>query len=528
MRQLVELVESKVAAAVRWLTPRTERARGMSRLASPDVAASPMLPLAAGAIAIGVFLVDTITTLEIAIAVVYVVVVLLAAMFLRRRGVLLVSSACLALTTFSYLLQHDVRIDGALMRCLVSLSAIGIATVLALMNQSAHSVLRKQASLLDLTHDAVFVRRMDDVITYWNRGAEALYGWSGDDAIGKVSHELLGTVFPAPREEITAELIRTGRWEGELVHTKRDATQVVVSSRWSLQRTDGGEAAAVLETNTDITAAKRAQEELHHVQAELAHVSRVTMLGELSASIAHEVNQPLAAIVINAEATQRYLEQTPPKLDDARRVTDRVIQSAERASNVIRRIRALSKKAAPEMVNLDVNEVIEETVPLVRSQATSNRVVLRLQLAPGLPAVLADRIQLQQVIINLVINAIDAMKAVSDRPRELVIRTRQGDGGEVLVAVQDSGVGIEPEKANRLFDAFYTTKADGMGMGLSICRSIIEAHGGRIWASSNAGPGATLQFTLPPAGPARPDVADGTATSRADCDASLLTTGSST
>lgn len=291
--------------------------------------------------------------------------------------------------------------------------------------------------------------------------------------------------------------MQAGRWEGELVHTKRDGTQVVVSSRWSLQRDERGRPAAVLETNTDITERKRAQEALEQVQAELAHVSRVTMLGELSASIAHEVNQPLAAIAVNAEASQRYLEQEPPKVDDARHVVSRIIQSVDRASNVIRRIRGLSKKATPEKARLDVNEVIQETVPLVRSQAISQRVMLRLELEPGLPAVLADRIQLQQVIINLVINAIDAMKVVADRPRELEIRSQPYEGGQVLVAVQDSGVGIEPEKANRLFDAFFTTKPDGMGMGLSICRSIIEAHGGRIWASANAGPGATLQFTLP-------------------------------
>jgi signal transduction histidine kinase len=176
------------------------------------------------------------------------------------------------------------------------------------------------------------------------------------------------------------------------------------------------------------------------------------------------------------------------------------VQSAERASSVIRRIRGLSKKATSETTRLDVNDVIEETIPLVRSQAISNRVTLRLHLSSGLPAVLADRIQLQQVIINLVINAIDAMKPVVDRPRELTIQSKLGEDGQLLVAAQDTGVGIEPDKIDRLFDAFFTSKPDGMGMGLSICRSIIEAHGGRIWASANVGPGATVQFTLPPAG----------------------------
>jgi len=432
---------------------------------------------------------------------------LIAAVFLQRREVVFVSAACFALTVLSYLMTHEIRADAALMRGLVSLSAIAIATVLALMNQSAHAVLREQANLLDLTHDAVFVRRMDDVITYWNRAAEELYGRSRQQAVGQASQQLLYTILPAPSQQITEELIKTGRWEGELVHTKRDGTQVMVSSRWSLQRDDRGQPAAILETNTDISERKRAQAALEKVKDELAHVSRVTMLGELSASIAHEVNQPLATIAINAEASQQGLAAAPPKVNEARLFVDRIVASVERASNVIRRIRALSKKATPETARLDVNEVIDETVALVRSQAIGQRVLMRLQLGRKLPAVLADRIQLQQVVINLIINAIDAMKAVSDRPRELVIRSQLCEVGNVLVAVQDTGVGIEPDKANRVFDAFFTTKADGMGMGLSICRSIIEAHGGRIWASANVGPGTTIQFTLPRA--------DAEATSRA-------------
>lgn len=229
-------LKDAAATVAMWLKPRAERVRGAPRLVLSDMAASPMLSLAVGAIAIGIFLVDTITSLEVAIAVVYVVIILIAAVFLRRRGVLMVSSGCLALTVLSYLLTHELRADGALMRCLVSLSAISIATVLALMNQSSHTVLREQARLLDLTHDCIFVRRMDDVITFWNRGAGELYGWSREQAIGRVTHELLRTAFPAPQEQMTAELARDGRWEGELVHTKSNGTQVVVSSRWSLQR----------------------------------------------------------------------------------------------------------------------------------------------------------------------------------------------------------------------------------------------------------------------------------------------------
>jgi len=208
----------------------------------------------------------------------------------------------------------------------------------------------------------------------------------------------------------------------------------------------------------------RARAAFEEVRDELAHISRVTMLGELSASIAHEMNQPLANITINAEATQQYLAEDPPKVNEARALVDSIVASVDRASNVIDRIRALSKKATPETARLDINEVIDETVPLVRSQAIGHRVLMRLELGPKLPDVLADSIQLQQVIINLIINAIDAMKAVTDRLRELVIRSQLYEGG-VLVAVLDTGIGIEPEKAGRLFDAFFTTKPDGMGMG---------------------------------------------------------------
>ena len=247
----------------------------------------------------------------------------------------------------------------------------------------------------------------------------------------------------------------------------------------------------------DITETKRAHEALHEVQAELAHITRVTTLGELTASIAHEVNQPLAGIVTNGEASLRWLDRKVPEIDEARRAVARIISDADRATNVIRRIRDLSKKATPEMARLDINEVIDDAISLVQRQAHSQRVRLRLELAPGLPAVLGDRIQLQQVIINLAINGIEAMMPVTERPRELVVQSQGYEGDQVLVAVRDVGVGIEPENANRLFSAFYTTKRDGMGMGLSICRSIVEAHGGRVWASGNDGPGATIQFALP-------------------------------
>jgi PAS domain S-box-containing protein len=247
---------------------------------------------------------------------------------------------------------------------------------------------------------------------------------------------------------------------------------------------------------TDVTARKQAEVELHDAQTNLAHVTRVTALGEMAASIAHEVNQPLAAVVTNAAACLRWLDREPANLKEARGTLRSIINDGNRAGEVIQRVRALVNKTTDRKA-LHINEVVNEVMSLVQHELFSHRVALRLELAPALPPVLADRIQLQQVILNLVVNGIEAMQQVKDRPRELAIRTRQDQTSQVLVTVSDCGVGVAAENADRLFDAFFTTKSSGMGMGLSICRSIVDAHGGRLSASGNSGPGATFQFTLP-------------------------------
>ena len=356
--------------------------------------------------------------------------------------------------------------------------------------------LRERANLLDLTHDTVFVRDINDVITFWNRGAEKLYGWTRDEAVGQVSHHIMQTIFPRPLEEITAELNGTGHWEGELIHTRRDGTQVVVASRWALRRDERGAATAILEINRDITEHKRAEEALRKAQTELAHVTRVMTLGELTASIAHEVNQPLAAVVLNGNACLRWLAGDAPNLDEAREAARRIVRDGNRASDVITRIRALVRKTDTEKARLDINDAIQDVAALAQVEVRRNRVALRTELAGNLPPVVGDRVQLQQVILNLVMNGVEAMASVADRPRELLICSRQHDSDQVLVAVQDSGIGIDRENTENIFNAFYTTKSHGLGMGLAISRSIIEAHGGRLWAGPNDGPGATFQFTL--------------------------------
>jgi PAS domain S-box-containing protein len=646
--------------------------------------------------------------------------------------------------------------------------------------QRVEQTLRQRADLLDLTHDTIFARDMNDVITYWNRGAEELYGWKKEEAIGKISHELTQTVFPAPLEEINETLLRSDRWEGELIHTKRDGSKVVVASRWSLQSDERGAPLAILETNNDITERrqaeealrdseeqwkaafennptmyfmvdaagitlsvnafgaeqlgytseelvgspvlnvfyeadrdavlrnlarcfdqlnqsmnwearkarkdgtviwvretaravlfkngavilvacediterkrveeelreserryryifdsagvsiweedfsqvkaaidelkatdigdfreyvathpefvrktvplvkvidvnsatvklfnanskgqllvslqkiflpeteevfaaelialaegrtsfesetvlqtvnghrltvlfgitfptqpakldsvlvtmmditerKRAEEELQKTQAELAHVARVTTMGELTSSIAHEVNQPLAAIVTNGNACLRWLSNDPPNVEEARQTVTRMVKDGHRASEVVGRIRAFFRKTAPERVRVDINQLIEDVIAMVSSELRRNRVRVRTELPDDLPRVLCDQIQLQQVLLNLVINAIEAMSAVSG-PRELLIMSRRDETGNVSVAVQDTGMGFDEQNAAQLFNAFFTTKSQGLGMGLSISRTTIEAYGGRLWATRNDAGGATFQFTLP-------------------------------
>ncbi|HEY3597927.1 MAG TPA: ATP-binding protein [Paraburkholderia sp.] len=522
---------------------------------------------------------------------------------------------------FSIQLQYK-RDLPALFAFMISSLAI---TALVRHVRTLGEVQREQARLLDLTHDTVIVRDMGGVILYWNRGAEEMYGWKKREAVGQIIHSFLKTRFPTSLEEMTAQLLRTGRWDGELIHTRQDGTELVIASRWSLQRNGGGRPLATLETGNDITARKRAEEalrqsqatylaeaqqlsntgsfgwnvgsgevfwseqtfrifeyeagivptlelalqrvhpddvvrfretigyasthrkdfdfeyrllmpdgavkyvhvvahataaesdplryagavmditparqaeqQLHHAQSELAQVTRVTTLGELSASIAHEVSQPLAAIVTNGEACLRWLDCQPPESEEARASVARMIGEGRRATQIVRRIRTLARKDTGQKAPLDLNDVVNDVISLTQREVLSHRVPLRVRLAPSLPPVLGDRVQLQQVLINLVMNGIQSMDGVCEWPRELSIETKQDQNTEVILAVRDCGTGIHPENADRLFDAFFSTKPQGMGIGLSICRSIVEAHGGKIRAFNNDGYGATFECRLAP------------------------------
>ncbi|HVE10945.1 MAG TPA: PAS domain S-box protein [Paraburkholderia sp.] len=523
---------------------------------------------------------------------------------------------------FTFVVQYKQDLPALLTFLIASLAVTWLIRHVRALGE----IQREQARLLDLTHDTVIVRDMDGVILFWNYGAEEMYGWKKREALGKVIHSLLKTRFPDSLEATTATLLRTGRWDGELIHTRRDGTELVIASRWSIQRNGGGRALATLETGNDVTARKRAEEalrrseaafldeaqrlsrtgsfgwnvwsgevvwseqtfrifgydasvvptlelalqrvhpddverfrdmighaskhkqdfefefrllmpdgaikylhvvahvtqdeperlhyagavmdvtaareaeqQLHHAQSELARVTRVTTLGEMSASIAHEVGQPLAAIVTNGEACLRWLEHRPPQPEEVRSSVVRMIGEGRRATEIVRRIRTLARKDTGQKTPLDLNDVVNDVVSLTQREVLNHQVPLRVRLAPLLPPVLGDRVQLQQVLINLVMNGIQSMERATGWARELAIETRQTADGHVLLAVRDCGTGLDAQHADRLFEAFFSTKPHGMGMGLSICRSIIEAHGGRIHAFNNeGGHGATFQCTLPP------------------------------
>jgi PAS domain S-box-containing protein len=705
---------------------------------------------AAAAIAVAVFVIDAFTMIDIAVAVLYATVVLLVASAGSRTTTTHVAWGCVALTLLGFMLSHDGHYsDGSVARCVVSLLAIATTSMLALRNQASNDMLRKQLDMLDLTHDAIIVYDMDDRITFWNQGAERLYGWTAQQAMGQPLHELTHTrASTMPIDAIRRETLLHGGWHGELERIRNDGATVCISSRCTLWRDDRGKPLAILATSNDITARKQmeaelrrqqdelratidaipgmvwsssrdgspdymnrrwneygvdladdirdiwqsivhpddlpamqaawreavatgsalettarirrkdgvyrwmhigaeplrdahgeivrwygvntdieehkqtqqalerseaflsdaqrlsrtgsiatcaaerrmwwsdetyrifdvprhvsptieliaarthpddieavtrthervlhgephidsefrllltdgsvkhvhyvahlsapasgkveyvgalmdvtdrvtAQEALDRSTAELAHVTRVTMLGEMAASIAHEVTQPLAAIVTAGDAAARWLNRPRPDLDEVGLSIGNMTRDAKRATDIIRQIRAMAQKRDPSPMPLDLNALAREAIELLRRELEAHAIEVETGNLQHVLRVCVDRVQIQQVVINLMMNAVQAMSAVNDRARRLKIVTHKVDDGHAQLSVEDSGTGISEENSRRLFSPFFTTRKEGMGIGLSICRSIVEAHGGRIWAESQEGKGTTMQFVLP-------------------------------
>jgi PAS domain S-box-containing protein len=358
--------------------------------------------------------------------------------------------------------------------------------------------------LVDANIIGMMIWDVDGQIIEANEAFLVMLGYSSEDLIsGRLQRkELTPAEWHDADDKALARLRATGTIQPrEKEYFRKDGSRVPVLI--GAARLEGSREETVSFV-LDLSERKRAEESLREsqqrygeAQMALAHANRVTTIGQLTASIAHEVNQPLAAVANAAAACQRWLDRGAPNLDEARSALEWITRENNRASEVIRRVRALAKKSDIEMVSLDVNDVVGETVALVQRELISHRVSLRMELASSLPMILGDRVQLQQVMINLVMNGIEAMQLVTDRSRELVIRSRQDETQQVLVGVTDCGVGISVQDADRLFHPFFTTKSSGMGMGLSICRSIVEDHGGRLWAAANLPHGATFQFTLP-------------------------------
>jgi PAS domain S-box-containing protein len=417
----------------------------------------------------------------------------------------LLSTACslLAFVYFFVRPQYTFDIDPAELPRIVLLATAALFAVwLNVARRSAILALRRNqvylAEAQRLSRTGSFGWNTSDGDITWSDEAYRIFGV--DRTVRPTINLVLERVHNEDRERVQREIdaaLQGGRafdYEHRIVMPDGSIKHLQICAHRLRQ---GSSEEEIIGAMMDVTAKREAQHALQIAQSELARVARVTALGELSASIAHEVNQPLAAIATNASAGLRWLSREVPDLDEARAAVNRIVQDANRASAVIRRVRNLAKRADPEMTRIDINEVVEESIALAAPQATNHQVTIELDLASALPPVLGDRIQIEQVIINLATNGIQAMLPVTDRARVLTIRTELHESDGIIVSVEDSGVGVEPGAMERLFSAFYTTKAEGMGMGLTICSSIIAAHRGRIWACPNAEAGMTFRVALP-------------------------------
>ncbi|MWL89203.1 PAS domain-containing protein [Cupriavidus sp. SW-Y-13] len=463
----------------------------------------------AGSLALGVFLIDAFTPLDFAIAVLYVVVILLVALTGSIGATRVAAWASLLLTLTAYIVSPSAEDEGGqLARCIFALLAIGTTTLLALRNladmdrrcQAEAALARSESFLAEaqkLSKTGSIAIRVPAGTMVWSDEAHRIFGY----ARGGPVH--LGLVMARVHPDDLAAAHRThadmlnGAPLVELQHRllmpDGAIRYVHLVARRSTSDGDNHEYVGAL---MDVTDATLTQQALHRTMDELAHVARVTTLGQLAASIAHEVTQPIAAIVTCGESAQRWLQRTPPDIEETRDSIDQIIRDATRASDIIRQIRSMAQKAEPKYIDIAVDHLLADTVELVRREMQDHQIAAVTELDAGTAHILGDWTQLQQVLVNLMINAIQAMSETAGR-RRLTVASREIPGNAVLLIISDTGPGIPAQAMGQLFNAFYTTKPDGMGMGLSICRNIVESHGGSIEAESPPEGGAKMIVRLP-------------------------------
>jgi PAS domain S-box-containing protein len=362
--------------------------------------------------------------------------------------------------------------------------------------QQVRSQERKLRDVIETIPTFAWTALPDGSVDFVNRHWQEYTGLSTEKTIGSGWREAAHPEDLERNVEKWRASLATGEPFEDEVRYRRAADG---QYRWFLSRAvplrDGrGKILKWYGTSADIEDRKRAEQEREQLRADLAHVNRVSILGELAASVSHELKQPIAAAITNAKTCMRWLKRDQPYVDEAIEATSRIVKDGTRATEIIDRLRSLYKKSPPQRELVDVNEIVREMLVLLRGEANRYSISTRTELATDLPKITADRVQLQQVFMNLILNAIEAMK---DTAGELIIKTELGQGGQLLISVSDTGVGLPAEKTDQIFNAFFTTKPQGSGMGLAISRSIIESHGGRLWASANNGRGATFQLTLP-------------------------------
>ncbi len=349
--------------------------------------------------------------------------------------------------------------------------------------------------------EAVVMVDRDSRITRVNPEFTKIFGYTTDEAMGQRIDDLIAPEdLQGEAARNTDRMFQTGEvFATETVRRHKSGARVPVALMCVPVSSSGGQDAGYV-IYRDLTESKRLQDEqrrYHEIQLELAHANRIATIAQLSASIAHEINQPLTGIITNCSTCLAMMTTEPLNIDGAREAVRRTMRDGNRAADVITRLRALFSKKEPATEAVDLNEATREVIALSLGDLQKSRVILHTELAAGLQPVLADRVQLQQVVLNLLRNALDAMSAVEDRPRELLIKTERDAGDCLRLSVKDAGVGFDSQAKDKLFDAFYSTKADGMGVGLSVSRSIIENHQGKLWAVLNDGPGATFSFSVP-------------------------------